>query len=72
MTSKERKQFERNLKTDLIKYLIANDIDLNDYKTINEALKKFPNKYYTEIKYQLKCNSDMEIEIIYDKEMNIK
>ena len=69
MNKKERKQFEKQLKTDVVKYLCNNHIDLDNYKEINKALKEFDHKYYTEIKYKLKCNKDMEIEIKYDKEM---
>ena len=72
MNKKEQKQFEKQLKTDVVKYLCNNRIDLNNVKEINKALKTFDHKYYTEIKYKLKCNKDMQIEIIYDKEMNIK
>lgn len=72
MNKKEKKQFEKQLKTDVIKYLCNNQVNLDDYKEINKALKDFNNKYYTEIKYKLKCNKDMAIEIEYDKEMNFK
>ena len=70
MNKKEKKQFEKQLKTDVIKYLCNNQVNLDDYKEINKALKNFNNKYYTEIKYKLKCNKDMAIEIEYDKEMS--
>ena len=71
MNKKERKQFEKQLKTDVIKYLCNNHINLDDYKEVNKALKDFDNKYYTEIKYKLSCTKDMIINIEYDKEMKI-
>lgn len=69
MNKKEQKQFEKQLKNDVIAYLCNSHINLNDYKEINKALEDFDRKYYTEIKYKLKCTKDMLINIEYDKEM---
>lgn len=63
MTKKEEKQFIKKIKDDILKYLISNEIDLDDYKAINKALKDFPNKYYTEIKYKLHIDKDFNISI---------
>lgn len=63
MTKKEEKQFIKTIKDDVIKYLISNEVDLNDYKAINKALKNFPNKYYTEIKYKLHIDKNFVISI---------
>lgn len=71
MTKKERKQFEKQLKNDVVMYLCNNQVNLSDYKAINKALKDFDNKYYTEIKYKLHCDKNNMINIIYSKEMNI-
>ena len=71
MTKKEQKQFEKQLRNDVIKYLCNNYVDLDNYKDVNRALKKFDTKYYTEIKYKLHCDKNNMINIIYGKEMNI-
>ena len=65
MNKKEKRQFEKQLKEDILKYLVCLDIDLNNHKEINKALKEFPNKYYTEIKYKLSINDDDMINIEY-------
>ena len=53
MNKKEKRQFEKNLKTEVLKYLVSSDCNLNNKKEINKMLKEFPNKYYKEIKYKL-------------------
>ena len=52
MNKKEKRQFEKQLRNDVIRYLVSSDIDLNNKKEINKKLKDFPNKYYTEVKYE--------------------
>ena len=50
MNKKEKKQFEKKLKNDILIYLVNSDIkDLDNYKEVNKYLKKFANKYYQEI-----------------------
>lgn len=63
MTKKEQRNFEKQIKDDIIKYLISNEVNLDDYKAINKALKDFPNKYYTEIKYKLHIDKDFIISV---------
>ena len=65
MNKKEKRQFERKLREDILKYLVHSDIDLNNHKEINKALKEFSNEYYTEIKYKLSINNDDMINIEY-------
>lgn len=65
MNKKEKKQFEKQLKNDVIKYLIAEDCDLDNVKAINKCLKEFPNQYYTEIKYKLSIDNDNMISVEY-------
>lgn len=69
MNKKEKKQFEKQLRDDIIKYLISQDIDLNNKKDINKALKDFPNKYYTEIKYELFIDDNDTININYKEDI---
>jgi len=69
MNKKEKKQFEKQLRDDIIKYLISQDIDLNNKKDINKALKDFPNKYYTEIKYELFIDDNETININYKEDI---
>lgn len=69
MNKKEKKQFEKQLRNDIIKYLISQDIDLNNKKDINKALKEFPNKYYTEIKYELFIDDNDLININYKEDI---
>lgn len=65
MNKKEKRQFERKLREDILRYLVSSDIDLNNHKAINKALKEFSNEYYTEIKYKLSINNDDMINIEY-------
>ena len=68
MNKKQKKQFEKQLKNDIIKYLISNYVDLDDKEDINNALKLFPDKYYTEIKYNLSIDDNSIININYEEE----
>ena len=68
MNKKEKKQFEKQLRSDIIRYLILQGVNLNNNKDINKALKKFPNKYYTEVKYKLSIDDNDNINIEYEEE----
>lgn len=70
MNKKEKKQFEKQLKNDVVKYLISSDINinLNNKKEINKTLKDFPNKYYTEVKYELFIDDNDTINIKYKED----
>lgn len=69
MNKKEKRMFEKQLKNDILKYLVNSDIkDLDNYKEVNKYLKKFANKYYQEIKYELNITKDGVINIHYKEE----
>ena len=68
MNKKEKKQFEKQLRSEIIKYLILQGVNLNNNKDINKALKEFPNKYYTEVKYKLFIDDNDTINIEYEEE----
>ena len=68
MNKKEKRQFEKQLRNDVISYLVSSDIDLNNKKEINKKLKDFPNKYYTEVKYELFIDDDDIINIKYKED----
>ena len=68
MNKKEKRQFEKQLRTDVVKYLVSSDIDLNNKKEINKKLKDFTNKYYTEVKYELFIDDTDTINIKYKEE----
>lgn len=68
MNKKEKRQFEKQLRNDVVRYLVSSDIDLNNKKEINKKLKDFPNKYYTEIKYELFIDDNDIINIKYKEE----
>ena len=69
MNKKEKRMFEKQLKNDVLKYLVNSDIkNLDDYKEVNKYLKKFSNKYYQEIKYELNITKDGVINIHYKEE----
>ena len=69
MNKKKKKQFEKKLKNDILIYLVNSDIkDLDNYKEVNKYLKKFANKYYQEIKYELNITKDGVINIHYKEE----
>ena len=69
MNKKEKKQFEKKLKADVLSYLVNSDIkNLDDYKEVRKYLKQFNNKYYQEIKYKLNITDDGIITISYKEE----
>ena len=69
MNKKEKKQFEKQLKTDVLSYLVSSDIkNLDDYKEVRKYLKQFANKYYQEVKYELDITDDGMITINYKED----
>lgn len=69
MNKKEKRQFEKKLKSDVLSYLVSSDIkDLNDYKEVRKYLKQFANKYYQEIKYDLNITKDGMIIVNYKED----
>ena len=69
MNKKEKKQFEKKLKADVLSYLVSSDIkNLDDYKEVRKYLKKFANKYYKTIDYELDITKDGIITISYKEE----
>jgi hypothetical protein len=69
MNKKEKKQFEKQLKNDVLSYLVSSDIkDLNNYKEVRKYLKKFANKYYQEVKYELDITDNGMITINYKED----
>lgn len=69
MNKKEKRQFEKQLKSDVLSYLVSSDIkDLNDYKEVRKYLKQFANKYYQEIKYNLNITKDGTITVYYKED----
>lgn len=69
MNKKEKKQFEKQLKSDVLSYLVSSDIkNLDDYKEVRKYLKKFANKYYQEVKYELDITDDGMITINYKED----
>ena len=69
MNKKEKKQFEKKLKADVLSYLVSSDIkNLDDYKEVRKYLKKFANKYYKTIDYELDITKDGIITINYKEE----
>ena len=69
MNKKVKKQFEKQLKNDVLSYLISSDIkNLDDYKEVRKYLKKFANKYYKTIDYELDITKDGMIIINYKEE----
>ena len=69
MNKKEKRQFEKRLKSDVLSYLVSSDIkDLNDYKEVRKYLKQFANKYYQEIKYDLNITKDGTITVYYKED----
>ena len=69
MNKKEKKQFEKKLKADVLSYLVNSDIkNLDDHKEVRKYLKHFNNKYYQEIKYKLNITDDGIITISYKEE----
>ena len=69
MNKKVKKQFEKQLKNDVLSYLVSSDIkNLDDHKEVRKYLKQFNNKYYQEIKYELNITKDGVINIHYKEE----
>lgn len=69
MNKKEKKQFEKQLKNDVLSYLVSSDIkNLDDYKEVRKYLKQFANKYYQEVKYELDIADDGMITINYKED----
>lgn len=69
MNKKLKKQFEKQLKTDVLSYLVSSDIkNLDDYKEIRKYLKKFKNEYYKTIDYELDITNDGMITVNYKED----
>lgn len=69
MNKKIKKQFEKQLKTDVLSYLVSSDIkNLDDYKEVRKYLKQFKNKYYKTIDYELDITDDGMITINYKED----
>lgn len=69
MNKKEKKQFEKQLKNDVLSYLINSNIkNLDNYKEVRKYLKKFANKYYQEVKYELDITDNGMITINYKED----
>ena len=69
MNKKVKKQFEKQLKTDVLSYLVSSDIkNLDDYKEVRKYLKKFKNEYYKTIDYELDITDDGMITINYKED----
>ena len=69
MNKKVKKQFEKQLKNDVLSYLVSSDIkNLDDYKEVRKYLKKFANKYYKTIDYELDITKDGMIIINYKED----
>lgn len=69
MNKKVKKQFEKQLKNDVLSYLISSDIkNLDDYKEVRKYLKKFANKYYKTIDYELDITEDGMITVNYKED----
>ena len=69
MNKKVKKQFEKQLKTDVLSYLVSSDIkNLDDYKEVRKYLKKFKNEYYKTIDYELDITKDGIITINYKED----
>lgn len=69
MNKKVKKQFEKQLKTDVLSYLVSSDIkNLDDYKEVRKYLKKFKNEYYKTIDYELDITDEGMITINYKED----
>ena len=69
MNKKVKKQFEKQLKSDVLSYLVSSDIkNLDDYKEVRKYLKKFKNEYYKTIDYELDITDDGIITINYKED----
>ena len=69
MNKKEKRMFEKQLKNDVLSYLVNSDIkNLDDYKEVRKYLKKFANEYYKTIDYELDITKDGMITINYKED----
>ena len=69
MNKKVKKQFEKQLKNDVLSYLVSSDIkNLDDYNEVRKYLKKFANKYYKTIDYELDITDDGMIIVNYKED----
>lgn len=69
MNKKVKKQFEKQLKTDVLSYLVSSDIkNLDDYKEVRKYLKQFKNEYYKTIDYELDITDEGIITINYKED----
>ena len=69
MNKKEKRMFEKQLKNDVLKYLVNSDIkNLDDYKEVRKYLKKFANAYYKTINYELDITKDGMIIVNYKED----
>lgn len=69
MNKKMKKQFEKQLKNDVLSYLVSSDIkNLDDYKEVRKYLKQFKNEYYKTIDYELDITDDGMITINYKED----
>ena len=69
MNKKMKKQFEKQLRNDVLSYLVSSDIkNLDDYKEVRKYLKKFKNEYYKTIDYELDITDDGIITINYKED----
>ena len=69
MNKKEKKQFEKKLKSDVLSYLVSSDIkNLDDYKEVHKYLKQFANEYYKTINYELDITKDGMITVNYKED----
>lgn len=69
MNKKVKKQFEKQLRNDVLSYLVSSDIkNLDDYKEVRKYLKQFKNEYYKTINYELDITDDGIITINYKED----
>lgn len=69
MNKKEKRMFEKQLKNDVLSYLVNSDIkNLDDYKEVRKYLKQFANKYYKTIDYELDITKDGTITVNYKED----
>lgn len=69
MNKKVKKQFEKQLRNDVLSYLVSSDIkNLDDYKEVRKYLKQFKNEYYKTIDYELDITDDGIITINYKED----
>ena len=69
MNKKEKKQFEKKLKADVLSYLVSSDIkNLDDHKEVRKYLKKFANEYYKTINYELDITDNGIITVNYKED----